>query len=297
MTPSDSTPACPECGEAATGNFCQNCGTDLGGRFCNQCGEQIPAGSKFCAHCGAQLAPGAVHLGRSQFAAATAAADRSTAPADAVRVGGQRAQRREVAREVVTGQNLPWWIAGAAMFVLILFVGMSMVRPGPGLVPTTSGPAPAAAAGGGVAPDISNMSPIEAADRLFNRVMQATSAGDSAQAQGFLPMAIAAYQRARPLSLDATFHLSMLNRTAMNLEAALDTALEILEQDPDHLLGLAAAAEAAIELGELDEAEVHYRHLAEIYDAEIQRALPEYDQHSLIVDVLKQDAERFLAER
>lgn len=185
------------------------------------------------------------------------------------------------------------------MFVLIVFIGLSMVRPGPGAVPTTSGPAqPAAgAAGAGTPPDISNMSPIEAADRLFNRVMQATSEGDSAQAQAFVPMAIAAYQRARPLTLDGLFHLSMLNRTAMNLEAALDTALEIIEQDPNHLLGLAAAAEAAIELGELDEAEVHYRQLAAVYDEEIARALPEYGQHSRIVEVLKQDAERFLAGR
>ena len=293
---SDSSLTCPTCGEAATGNFCQNCGTDLGGRFCNQCGEKTPTGSKFCAHCGAQIDPGAVRLGQP---AADRGAPASAAAADRLR-GARATDRREAAKEAVGGQNLPWWIAGGAMFVLILFVGLSMVRPGPGPVPSTGGPVPAAggaAAGGGVAPDISNMTPIEAADRLFNRVMQATSQGDSVQAQGFLPMAIAAYQRARPLSLDATFHLSMLNRTAMNLEAALDNALEILEQDPNHLLGLAAAAEAAIELGELDEAEVHYRHLADIYDAEVQRPLPEYDQHSLIVDVLKEDAERFLAGR
>jgi len=214
------------------------------------------------------------------------------------------AARREAARDVVIGgQTLPWWIAGVTMFALILFVGLSMVRAGPGPVPSTSGPVqqglPAAglATGGGAAPDISNMSPIEAADRLFNRVMQATSSGDSAQARAFLPMAIAAYQRARPLTLDGLFHLSMLNRTAMNLEAALDNALEILERNPDHLLGLAAAAEAAIELGELDEAELHYRHLADVYEGERQAQLPEYDQHSLIVDVLKQDAERFLAGR
>ena len=217
--------------------------------------------------------------------------------------GQGRSPRREVAREVVMGgQTLPWWIAGVAMFALILFVGLSMVRAGPGPVPSTSGPVqqglPAAGlATGGAPPDISNMSPIEAADRLFNRVMQATSSGDSAQAQAFLPMAIAAYQRARPLTLDGLFHLSMLNRTAMNLEAALDNALEILERNPDHLLGLAAAAEAAIELGELDEAELHYRHLADVYEGERQEELPEYDQHSLIVDVLKRDAERFLAER
>lgn len=293
---SESTPACPQCGHAATGNFCRNCGTDLGGRFCNQCGGQIPAGSKFCGHCGAQLAPGAVRLGQSPPEGA--AADRVGETAELMRADGRGSERREAVLDVVSGQNLPWWIAGASMLALILYFGVTMVRPGPGLVPSTSGPvqqsAGGAPAGGGAPPDISNMSPIEAADRLFNRVMQSTSEGDSAQAQAFLPMAIAAYQRARPLSLDATFHLSMLNRTAMNLEAALDNALEIIAQDPNHLLGLAAAAEAAVELGELDEAEVHYRHLSDIYDAEVQRALSEYDQHSLIIDVLKQDAERFL---
>ncbi len=296
---SDRTSTCPSCGAAASGNFCQNCGTDLGGQFCNQCGEQLSAGSKFCGQCGAQLDPDALRRGSAQPAGASLSGGRPKGAGHAQGSVGQSSERKEAAREVVGGQNLAWWIAGVAMFILILFVGNSMVRPGPGPVPSTSGPVPAAggAATGGVAPDISSMSPIEAADRLFNRVMQATSAGDSAQAQAFLPMAIAAYQRARPLTLDGIFHLSMLNRTAMNLEAALDNALEILEQDPNHLLGLAAAAEAAIELGELDEAEVHYRHLATIYDAEVQRALPEYDQHSLIVDVLKQDAERFLSGR
>ena len=273
-------PACSECGRPATGNFCQDCGADLGGRFCSQCGAQISLDSNFCGQCGAQLSRG-----------------------EKENVGPGRSPRREAAREVVIGgQTLPWWIAGVTMFALILYVGLSMVRPGPGPVPSTSGPIqqglPAAGlATGGAAPDISNMSPIEAADRLFNRVMQATNSGDSAQARAFLPMAIAAYQRARPLTLDGLFHLSMLNRTAMNIEAALDNALEILERDPDHLLGLAAAAEAAIELGELDEAELHYRHLADVYDGERQEQLPEYDQHSLIVDVLKQDAERFLAGR
>jgi len=291
---SQTTPSCPACGASASGNFCQNCGTDLGGQFCDQCGEQLPAGSKFCGQCGVAVGG---DMTRPAVATGPAPSHRSHG---SLSDSGRVSERREAAREAVGGQNLPWWIAGIAMFVLILFVGNSMVRPGPGLVPSTSGPVPAASASpaaGGVAPDISNMSPIEAADRLFNRVMQATSAGDSAQAQAFLPMAIAAYQRARPLTLDGIFHLSMLNRTAMNLEAALDNALELLERDPNHLLGLAAAAEAAIELGEPDEAAVHYRHLATIYDTEVQRALPEYDQHSLIIDVLKEDAERFLSSR
>ncbi|MDH3270870.1 MAG: zinc ribbon domain-containing protein [Gemmatimonadota bacterium] len=267
MSSSATGPFCPECDRPATGNFCQHCGANLGGRFCNQCGGKVSAGAQFCNKCGAKVGGGS-------------------------RVGAHR----EAAATVVGGQNLAWWVAGAAMFVLILFVGVSMVRPGPGPTPTsTSTPPPQA--GAGVAPDISSMSPIEAADRLFNRVMQAVSQGDSAQAQAFMPMAIAAYQRARPLSLDGLFHLSMLNRTAMNLEAALDQALEIVELDPNHLLGRAAAAEAAIELGDLEEAEVHYRRILEVYDDEVLRPLEEYEMHSTIVVELKNDAERFLAGR
>ena len=50
------------------------------------------------------------------------------------------AARREAARDVVIGgQTLPWWIAGVTMFALIL-LGLSMVRAGPGPVPSTSGP-------------------------------------------------------------------------------------------------------------------------------------------------------------
>ena len=158
-------PVCSKCGRPASGNFCQNCGADLGGRFCSQCGVKISFGSNFCGQCGAQVSRG-------------------------VQEG---AARREAARDVVIGgQTLPWWIAGVTMFALILFVGLSMVRAGPGPVPSTSGPVqqglPAAGlATGGAAPDISNMSPIEAADRLFNRVMQATSSGDSAQDERFFP--------------------------------------------------------------------------------------------------------------
>jgi len=262
-------PFCPECSKPATGNFCQNCGAKLGGRFCNQCGAKLSGGAKFCNQCGAKASG-----------------------------GGGGGQRRDAARDLVSGQNLAWWIAGAAMFVLIMVLGVQMVRPaGPG-APAQAVDAPfAGGAAPGTPPDITQMTPLEAATRLFNRVMTAISQGDSAQAQAFVPMAIAAYDRARPLDHDGLFHLSMLNRTAMNLDAALDNAEEILAEDPNHLLALAAAAEAAIELGYEDEAEGYYRKILEVYDQELARGLEEYAIHSAIVGVLKDDAERYLAGR
>lgn len=268
MTPAGKGPFCPQCDQPATGNFCQNCGATLGGRFCGQCGSKVAPAAGFCNQCGNKMA------------------------------GDGGGGHRAAAVAAVGGRNLPWWIAGVSMFVLILVVGMSKVQPSGPVASPTLGPAPAGGAPGtGNPPDLSQMTPIEAADRLFTRVMTAVTQGDSAQSQAFLPMAIAAYQRARPLNLDGMFHLSMLNRTAMNLEAALDNALEIVEQDPNHLLGLAAAAEAALELGLMDEAETHYRQIYEIFDEESQRQLEEYDMHSRILLALKDDAEAFLAGR
>ena len=255
-----SAPQCPECGKASTGNFCQNCGAQLGGRFCNQCGAELGAGAKFCNQCGEKAAGGA---------------------------GG----RREAAAEVVGGQNLPWWIAGSAMFLLIVFLGVRMVTPAG---PTAPVPAAPAATGAGTPPDLSQMTPREAADRLFDRVMRSVSENDSVQAQSFVPMALGAYERAQPLDHDGLFHLSLLNRVAGNLEEALGSAEQVLAEDPNHILALSAAAEAAVEMGRREEAQGYYRHLLDVLDSEIARGLPEYVAHEQILESVRSDAEAFL---
>lgn len=266
-----SKPQCPECGKPAAGNFCQHCGAKLGGRFCNQCGAELEGGAKFCNQCGEKVAGG----GRAA-------------------AGG----RRDAAAAVVGGQNLPWWIAGAAMFVVIVVLGVRMVTPaGTGQAPAAQ-PQPAAPfagqAEGGTPPDLSQMTPREAADRLFDRVMRYVSANDSAQAQAFLPMALSAYERAQPLDHDGLFHLSLLNRVAGNLDAALANAEQVLADDPNHILALSAAAEAAVEMGRTDDAREYYRHLLEMIDPELERGLPEYVAHQAIMASVRSDAEAFL---
>ncbi len=275
---------CPSCGEQATGNFCQSCGASLGGQFCNQCGAKLAAGAKFCSECGAGVGAG--------VGAGATAASATTPPAQPAGAGPPR---KAAAAEVVGGQNLPWWIAGAAMFAMIFMIGLSMVRPGGPAAPVAGSGTTTAAPG--TPPDISNMTPVEAADRLFNRVMASVEQGDEAAARQFLPMAVAAHQRAEPLDLDRRFHLSWLNRLAGNFEAALADAVDILDESPDHLLGLVSAAEASIELGEMDAAAGYYEHLLEVYDAEFAKPLEEYDIHRNIVISLKADAERFLEGR
>ena len=200
------TPVCPKCGKAASGSFCQECGAKVGEHFCQECGAQISATAKYCNQCG----------------------NRSSV-----------SEHRAAATATLGGKKLPWWSAGAAMLALIATLGIQMMqRGGPSIPPAA--PVTGQSGGGamtGSPPDLSTMTPVEAANRLFNRVMTAVAAGDSTEAQQFMPMAIGAYERARPLDHDGLFHLSMLQRTAMQLEAALGTAEEILEDNPNHLLG------------------------------------------------------------
>ena len=256
---------CPECGKAATGNFCQHCGMALGGRFCDQCGAKSAPAAGFCNQCGAKL-----------------------------RAGGRGA----AAASVIGGHNLPWWIAGAAMFVVILVVGVRMVQPAPSAAPAQAPVAPfAGGGGGGIAPDISSMTPRERADALFNRVMRHLSEGDSASARAFMPMALAAHEQARPLDHDGLFHLSLVNRAAGNFADALANAQEVLEEDPSHLLALTAAAEAAADLGRDDEAAAYYRRVLEVHEGEMARGLPEYADHSVFLQSVRGEAEAFLAGR
>lgn len=179
-----------------------------------------------------------------------------------------------------------WWVASVTLIVLLIVVGLSVVGPGQeqsgasgGATGSASGAAPFAGGGSGTPPDLSSMTPREAADRLFNRVMTAVSAGDSAQVQSFLPMAIQAYQMVEPLDADGHYHLSELQRTAGQPDSALTTARRALATAPDHLLVLAAAAQAARDLGDEAQARELYARFVERYDTERAKALPEYEAH------------------
>jgi len=263
--------SCPQCGKPAAGNYCQHCGSALGGRFCNQCGAKLSGNAGFCNQCGAKASAGGG--------------------------GAPLPSRRAAAAAAVGGGNAPWWIAGVAMFGLILVVGWSMVRPqGPATQGTAPGGAPSGSAGGAVDPngpgttDISQMSPREAADRLFDRVMRTISAGDTAGAMGFQPMAVEAYEVAEPLDLDGLFHMALLQQLA-DPQAALATAKRMLEKEPDHVLGLGMAAETAAAAGDLAASREYSQQLLRVYDAQSARNLPEYDAHRNLMVQMKATAE------
>ena len=145
------------------------------------------------------------------------------------------------------------------------------------------------------ATDISQMSPREAADRLFNRVMTSAEAGDSAGAQGFLPMAMQAYEMAQPLDLDGLFHLALLQGTAGQHQASLATAQQMLEMEPNHILALGTAGQAAVDLGNTEQARSFYQQLLDNIDVEAARQLPEYQGHTNFFETARSAAQAFLA--
>lgn len=290
MSESD-TKNCPRCGRESRGNFCSHCGGALGDVHCNQCGSKAEPGARFCNSCGAPIAAGAVG----------GAAVASAPGARGVPTGAGAAGGASVPASDDDGKQTAWWVAGGLFLALILAVVIPPLQraqddaAGAGMnAPFAGGGAGGAAVPGAAATDISSMTPIEAADRLWTRVMTSVEAGDSASVQMFLPMSIAAYERARPLNADGLFHLSVLQRMALQPEEALATAEEALAAHPDHLLALSAAAGAAADLGREERARELYGTLLEVWDAEMAKGLEEYELHSRMLPDLRAEAEAYL---
>ena len=248
---------CPSCGTAAEGGqFCANCGAALGTPECPRCGHKPPAGARFCNQCGTAM--GAA-MGASPTTTHT------------------------------LGNQVVWWMAGALLLGLILVIAYPVYSPGrPAAAPP---PAVAGPVAGPAGVDLSSMTPREAADRLFNRVMTAVSVDDSTEAGMFLPMAIAAFELAEPLDTDGKFHLVLLHLTGQFNAEALEGAEEILSEHPNHLLGLAMAGDASLALGDSTSARRYYRRWLDSYETETAKDLLEYRDHAAMFAEMQVTAE------
>ncbi len=243
---------CPGCGAAAEGGrFCASCGAALGTPHCPGCGHKPPAGARFCNQCGTSMGGAPPRAGSS-------------------------------------GNQVAWWMAGALLLGLVLVIAYPVYGPGRAAAPPPIAAGPVAGPAG---VDLSSMTPREAADRLFNRVMTAVSAGDSTEAGAFLPMAIAAFELAEPLDTDGKFHLVLLRLTGQFNAEALEGAEEILSEHPDHLLGLAMAGDASLALGDSTSARRYYRRWRDAYETERAKDLLEYRDHGPMFPEMQVKAE------
>ncbi|MGK7312073.1 MAG: zinc-ribbon domain-containing protein [Candidatus Longimicrobiales bacterium M2_2A_002] len=241
---------CPNCGaENQTGKYCASCGAGLD-VTCPSCGADVPAGAAFCTVCGEPVA----------------------AEAEA---GG-------------AASKAPWLIAALSIVVVVALVmvflpGETRTSRPADSQPLTGAPPGAGMGGGagGAGPAMGGLSNDMRtnADRLFNRIMMAAEQGNEAEVAQFMPMAIQAYGMVDDLDGDGLFHLALLHLTAGSYDEAQQTADRILADNPDHLLGLAAAAQAAEAAGNTDEATGYWGRYLDAYDAEAGKPLPEYVDH------------------
>lgn len=251
------TNQCPGCGKSAAGNFCSHCGTPLLTK-CPPCGRDVEPGSRACSQCGAALT-------------ARAAPARS-----------------------ITQLIMPWVALGFAVVALMTALSAKYDQ-GPNAVPSMPmqmpGSAPAASAPAGTPPDLSTMSPREAADRLFNRVMTAKENGNAEEAQRFAPMALQAYERAGATDNDARYHLALIYLVAGDLQGARAQLARLRQAVPNHLLGYMLESDIAEQSGNAEGVAKAYKGFLAAYASEMPKAREEYQDHHDSIERFRAEAQ------
>jgi tetratricopeptide (TPR) repeat protein len=173
--------------------------------------------------------------------------------------------------------GLPWALAGAALGALIAVVAMRASAPSPARNDEPA--APFASSGGGRPPDISQMSPEERANRLFNRVMMLAEAGKQDSVHFFLPMALASYSQLPALDADARYHVGLLQLAGGDVGAALAQADTMQRAVPNHLFIYVLRAHAYQAQGNTAQEQRAYADFLRHEQAELAVKRPEYDDH------------------
>jgi hypothetical protein len=127
--------------------------------------------------------------------------------------------------------------------------------------------------------DLSQLTPRDAADRLFNRVMQANEMGIRDTAVMFATMAVQAYGMLDAIDDDARFHLGLIQLVAGNPDAALAQADTIAANTPTHLFAAMLRADAARAAGDSAAARRAEDTYLQNFDAELAAARPGYEHH------------------
>lgn len=214
---------------------------------CHACGATLSEGARYCHKCGAS----------------------TSAPATGWRVG------------------LPWGIAGVALGALAMALVLRWGRSdgSVGSEPPVSAPfAGSSSAGGLPAPDISQMSPEERAQRLFDRVMRLDEAGKSDSVQFFLPMALGAYQQLPALSLDGHFDVGLLKLAGGDAAGAIAEADTIRRLVPTHLFADVLRAHASETRNDARGVRAAYQSFLKNEASERARRRPEYADRSALLD-------------
>lgn len=258
------TTLCPACGTPTSGNFCNGCGTSLAARACSACQARLSPQASFCHRCG-HAAP-------------------LSAPPSPSRLAGR--------------ERTAWLVAGV---LCVLLLGAIALKVTSGLsapvTPDMANAGAGGAAGGGPgaapagqAPDISQMTPRERFDRLFNRIMEAAEQRDTAQVERFLPMALGAYAQLDSADVDARYHAAVLRLQGGDPPSALALADTILAAVPTHLFGYMVRGDAAALAHDAGGGAKARRDFLAQYQAEMKANRAEYLEHKSAIEEFRKQA-------
>lgn len=134
------------------------------------------------------------------------------------------------------------------------------------------------------------MSPAERFDRLYQRIISAAQTGDQATVTRFMPMAIAAFGMLDTVTVDARYHMAMLELHVGDLTAAESQADSIKRADSNHLFSYVISAAVARWKQDDKARDAAYREILQRYDAEVAKRKPEYLEHRAMLEELRQTA-------
>ena len=259
--PLTSETVCLACSTPGSGRFCANCGASLEPTSCAGCESSLSPGARFCHRCGRTVGAGVLSAG-APIAAASGGAS-----------------------------WLPWIVAAIALVcMLAFFAGITFRSKRSNTLDAPQNALPQAGLddraapqeGGGEAvraPDISQLSPQERADRLFNRVMVLNSQGKSDSVLFFAPMALEAFRMLSPMNADQRYDMGRIAEVAGAFPLAGAQADTILQQNPTHLLGLILAGRVANLQKDPAKQSALARRLLAALPAETAKRLSEYERH------------------
>jgi hypothetical protein len=141
--------------------------------------------------------------------------------------------------------------------------------------------------GGGTPPDISQMTPEERADRLYNRIMGYAERGKTDSAAFFAPMAMMAYQQLGALSPDQRYHVGTIGLAVGDADGAKLARAEadtMLRDNPKHLLALILGAQAADRLQDATGKRAFQERFTKALSSELATKREEYQMHKPTID-------------
>ncbi|HZI42019.1 MAG TPA: hypothetical protein VFD67_09960 [Gemmatimonadaceae bacterium] len=179
---------------------------------------------------------------------------------------------------------MPWAVAAIALVALIALVAGQRFSRSSAETATAPTDLPAAAQTAGAPPDISQMTPEERAERLYDRVMALNERGRADSVRFFAPMAMQAYTMLGALNADQRYDLGRIAVVSGDAQTAKAQADSILSTQPQHLLGLLLAADAARARGDQTGETTYLRRFVGAAPTERAKQLPEYQQHVAEID-------------